>query len=150
MGKINGFNIQKEVETCFVSYLDQRSLRKTPERLAILNEIYSFAGHFDVETLCNRMKSKKFSVSKATVYNTIELLLQSNLVVKHSFDKNSPKYEKSFNNKQHNHVVFMDSNEIKEFCDPRILEIQQSIEKQYNIKVINHSLTFFAIEQNGK
>ena len=56
----------------FEIYLEQNGHRKTPERFAIMQEIYDYSGHFDVDQLYSQMKDGEFRVSKATLYNTLE------------------------------------------------------------------------------
>lgn len=136
-------NMKQMVRDIFVNYLRKKKLRKTPERFAVLDEIYDTSGHFDIESLYNQLRDKKYRVSKATIYNTIEHLLACDLIIKHKFDGGGAKYERSYMFRQHDHFVDLDTGEVSEFCDPRILEIQQSIEKEFGVKISHHSLTFY-------
>ena len=96
------------------------------------------------------MKNNKYRVSRATLYNTIELLLDCGLVTKHQFGTNYAQFEKSTLLKQHDHFIFEDSGEVIEFYDPRIEEVKNDIEKNYGVQVSHYALTFYGRSDSKK
>ena len=99
------------------------------------------------------MKNRKYRVSRATVYNTLDLLLECELVTKHQFGKNIAQYEPAVGNKQHDHLICNECNRVIEFCDPRLGQIQKMMGEILHFDITNHSLNLFGkpeYDQNGK
>ena len=145
--KIKKKNIEA-VKKVLHKYLKDKGLRNTPERYTILEEIYNYDKHFNVDDLYLRMMERKYHISKATIYNTIDVLLDAQLIRKHQFGEGST-YEKSYFDKQHDHLVLYKEGtekeiaEIIEFCDPRIQAIKESIEEAFGVMIDSHTLYFY-------
>ena len=113
-------NVRETVKQMLTDYLQKNGHRKTPERYAILDTIYSIKGHFDIDMLYNYMENEgHFRVSRATLYNTIILLMDANLVIKHQFGSSS-QYERAYRNQTHHHMICTECGSVTEFQDENL------------------------------
>lgn len=133
----------EEVRNIFRVFLKKRNLRQTPERFVVLDTIYATSDHVDADELYLRLKQQGGRVSRATVYNTLDLLLECDLVVRHQFGKNQAKYERAYSYWQHDHLICLDCNEVMEFCDPRIQSIQEMVAEIYQFEIKHHALNLY-------
>lgn len=86
------------------NYLEMAGKRRTPERYAVLEAIYGMDGHFSVEELAATLERRRFSVSRATLYNTLRLFQKIHLVVRHRL-ADKTKYEAALRNDSHSHQI---------------------------------------------
>ena len=123
-------------------YLKVNNLRQTPERYIVLKYIYKINNHFDIDYLYSFI-NKKEKISKATIYNNLEILTKEKLIKQLHINNNRILYEKSLNKKHHDHLICNDCGEIIEFCDPRIKNILDGLEKITNFQIDSHSLNVY-------
>lgn len=136
-------NSYESIKEIFTEYLKKHKHRKTPERYAILEHIYSYAGHFNADILHNKMKTD-YRVSLATVYNTLDLLVEAKLIIKHQLGGQFAQYEKAFGNNTHHHLVCTNCGKVKEFSDKQIrTNIQSRTFAQFQMS--HYSLYLFGL-----
>lgn len=134
---------QSRQEQIFRAYLKRKSLRITRERIGIVNAIYELNTHFTVDSLYHLLKKRKSGISLATVYNSIDHLLEAGLIKRHRFDNNSIVYEAALERHQHDHLICNNCGHVTEFCDPRIQQIQKSMGEILGFEITGHSLHLF-------
>ncbi len=122
----------------FRAYIKAEGLRKTPERETIIEEIFSIHDHFDVDELFLRLRNKRKRISKASLYRTIPLLIESGLVREVYFEDGHLHYEHIYGHKDHSHLRCNRCGRIIEFDDDEIGTLQKRIGKRYNFAVTAH------------
>jgi Fur family ferric uptake transcriptional regulator len=136
-------NAYKTAVEVFTKYMVANKYRKTPERYAIFEKINEYEGHFSAEELYCAMQ-QNYRVSLATVYNTLELLCKSLLIVKHQFGTHEAQYEKIFGNSIHHHLICTGCGRVREFSDKNIRIAIQS--KRYaNFAPQHYSLYVYGL-----
>lgn len=136
---------KKSPKNILTAYLESHNMRKTHERFAILEEIYSNTGHFDIETLYESMKAKNYTVSLATLYNNIDILLDAGLIIKHQFEKGNT-YEKALDCVKHDHFICTECGKIYEISTcSSINDVLEDIKQKYNFNISSHFLTIYGV-----
>ncbi len=120
---MNDDKLKTSAQNAFTQYLQQKRLRKTPERYAILDKVFDTVEHFSVESLYASLEGEAFHVSKATVYNTVQLLIECGLVRRHQFDNKSAQYERVPGVGNHHHLICTQCGKIKEVKDPELIKV---------------------------
>ena len=100
----------------FNDYLDAHGMRKTTERYAILHRIMNANGHFTIEELQQMIDEDGFRVSRSTVYNTVELLIEAKMLRRHMFEGMQAQYERI--TLPHTHLICTNCGKVKEVRDP--------------------------------
>jgi len=127
----------------FKNYLETNKNRKTPERFAILEEIYLNQHHFDAEALYIKMKQNAYRVSRATIYNTLDLLVECGLIKAHQFGINKTLFERSFGFEDHDHLICTSCGKIVEFQDERLDSTVSEQSESIEFKPEHYSLNIY-------
>jgi Fur family ferric uptake transcriptional regulator len=126
-------------------FLRKEGFRVTSERFEVLNAVNTATGHFDADELFLKLKEDGSKVSRATVYNTLDVLEKCKLVFKTRLKDHGSRYEKAFGRTHHDHLVCINCGKITEFVDKNIEAAQQSIAKRFKFRLLSHSHQIFGL-----
>ena len=129
----------------FEAYLRSKKLKLTGERMEILATIFRKDTHFDAEELHAQLKTLGRDISRATVYRTLDLLVQCGLVRKSSLGSSHANYEAAHENEHHDHLICLNCNRVFEFYRADLETLQDAICSERNFKSMHHSLQIFGI-----
>jgi len=129
----------------FLQFLDQKNLRITSQRRAIVDTVFSTDQHFTAEQLLEWAREKDSSVSRATVYRTLPLLTESGLVHEMDFGKDYKIYDPNYAaHPNHNHIICNDCDKIVEFESERLDALENEISGKLGFEVQSQQLTINA------
>lgn len=140
----------EKAEEIFRKFLKEGQSRITPERFEVLEYALEYEGHFGADDLFILMKNSKSRVSRATVYNTLELLVQCELLSKRNFGDNISRYESNFKRQRHDHLVCVECGKIVEFTNTTLLNIPKNICNDLGFELDSYSFNIFARCKNKK
>jgi len=133
----------KQAEEILRDFLRAGKYRITPERFEVLEAALEYDGHFNADDLYILMKNSNSRVSRATVYKTLELLAQCELLSKRNFGDNITRFESSFKKQVHDHLICVDCGKIIEFADTRIKQLPEQISEELGFNFESYSFNIF-------
>jgi len=128
-----------------VDFLRKEGYRVTSERFEVLDAVNTTTGHFDADELFLKLKKDGSKVSRATVYNTLDVLEECQLVFKTRLKDHGSRYEKAFGRSHHDHLVCIDCGNIIEFINKDIEAAQQNIARKFKFLLVSHSHQIFGL-----
>lgn len=148
-------NIQREMDA-FVRVLKENSMKVTNQRMVVAECIFRTHAHFTADDLTDFLKNRYKSVSKATVYRILSILVDAGLIDEHDFGQSQKFYEHSLGHEHHDHLICTRCGKIIEFMDPDIEKLQVAAARRYNFQVTDHTLNIYGLcapcgqKTNGK
>src|SRR6266480_387024 len=129
----------------FMEFLDQKNLRLTSQRQAIIDSVFSTEEHFTADQLLDWARRRDQSVSRATVYRTLPLLTESGFVREMDFGKDHKFYDPNYaDHPHHNHIICQDCDKIVEFESKKIEQLENEITHRLGFAVRAHRLQITA------
>lgn len=129
----------------FTKYLKAGKYRITAERFQVLESVMRSEGHFDADGLFLQLKSSGSKVSRATVYNTLELLQDCGLISKYRFGESHSRYEKTFGRPHHDHMICLECGDIIEFVSDKLNRIQTDVCRENEFRMQSSTLQIFGM-----
>ena len=127
----------------FAKYLETKKLKFTKERRTVLREMFLSRGHLEVEDLLYSLKRKKKSASRATVYRTLELLVDSGIVRTVDLGHGHSHYELVLDHPHHEHMVCLKCGKVIEFSDKTIERALKKLCKKSGFEHTSHRFQIF-------
>ncbi|MBI4398356.1 MAG: transcriptional repressor [Candidatus Omnitrophica bacterium] len=138
----------KESAKHFEELLKKKGLKFTYERRQIFEEVAKLNEHFDADSLYERFKKKGLRISRDTVYRTIPLLLESNVIQKSVGEGKREFFERTSRRGHHDHILCVRCGKIIEFTCDKIERLQDEICKKYDFRLTFHDHRLFGYCKN--
>ena len=121
---MNDDKVLNPARAALSQYLKEKKMRRTPERFAILEKVFSTDAHFYVDALHEAMEMEGYHVSLSTVYATVQLFLEAGLVRRHQFGNQPAQYERVLLGvtESHHHLVCTSCGKVRAVKAPELAE----------------------------
>lgn len=119
----------------------EAGLKMTEQRRIILRVLGSAEDHPSVESVYERARQLDSSISIATVYRTLSLLDELELVIKHEFQEGHSRYEVNWDH--HHHLVDLETGEVIEFQNEELERLKEKIARDLGYDLVDHRLELY-------
>jgi Fur family ferric uptake transcriptional regulator len=126
----------------------ERGMKMTGQRRIIARVLSEATDHPDVEQVYRRAVRLDSRISIATVYRTVRLFEESNILERHDFGDGRSRYEEA-TEEHHDHLIDIQSGRVTEFRNPEIEALQRKIAEQHGYKLVGHRLELFGVPLEG-
>jgi Fur family transcriptional regulator, ferric uptake regulator len=140
----------KDKEAAFLEFIQTKGLKTTRQRSTIVQVFFRLRGHISVEELLREVKLVNPRIGYATVYRTLHLLVESGLVEERRFGDGLARYEGRNEVEHHDHMICLDCGKIREFSNPRLLELQAQLAEENGFKIFKHRLELYGTCEDPK
>ena len=133
----------KQKETDFLEFIQAKGLKTTRQRSTIVQVFFRMRGHISVEELLREVKKVNPKIGYATVYRTLHLLVESNLVEERRFGDGLARYEGRNEVEHHDHMICLECGKIREFSNPKLIELQEQLARENGFQIFRHRLELY-------
>ena len=126
-----------------IQALKKENFRITKQRNEILKLIISNKAHVDADNILQTLKRKNIHVSRATIYRTLDILVQNSLVDRIDFGDGRARYEIKAGQSHHDHLICIKCGKVVEFINPSLTTTPKSVCDEYGFKYLNHFLQVY-------
>ncbi len=127
----------------------ERGLKMTEQRRVIARVLSEAHDHPDVEAVHRRATAIDANISIATVYRTVRLFEEANILARHDFGDGRARYEEATSD-HHDHLIDIQTGKVIEFKNDDIEKLQRQVAEHLGYKLVGHRLELFAVPLAGK
>lgn len=132
-----------QAEQVFERYLESKNLKLTGERKVVLRELFSHPGHLEAEELSYSLRRKKKRASRATIYRTLDLLVESGVARKVDLGHGHSHYEPVLDHPHHEHMICLACGGVIEFPDKSMEKMLERLCKRRGFEQAYHRFQIF-------
>jgi len=128
----------EQLRTRLEAYMATRGLRSTEQRRLIIDTLFQVREHLTIDALLEEVRKEDPRVGYATVYRTMKMLAEGDIVHERKFDDGHTRYELAHEHSHHDHLICVNCGAITEFEEPQIEELQELVAERYGFRVDHH------------